>query len=107
MKPKKCSKPPPREGQALKGPIGLVSQTGTSWHLPNCAVEKPFSFRSRPATRAALLSGRNHHSVGMGGITEIATSAPGYNSVRPNTAAPVPPGDPVQIRASALYRRTR
>ena len=25
-------------------------------------------------TRAALLSGRNHHSVGMGGITEIATS---------------------------------
>ena len=31
-------------------------------------------------TRAALLSGRNHHAVGMGGITEIATSAPGYNS---------------------------
>src|SRR5687767_15311671 len=24
-------------------------------------------------TRAALLTGRNHHSVGMGGITEIAT----------------------------------
>jgi arylsulfatase A-like enzyme len=40
-------------------------------------------------TRAALLSGRNHHSVGMGGITEIATAAPGYNSVRPNTAAPL------------------
>jgi arylsulfatase A-like enzyme len=27
-------------------------------------------------TRQALLTGRNHHSVGMGGITEIATSAP-------------------------------
>ena len=40
-------------------------------------------------TRAAMLSGRNHHSVGMGGITEIATSAPGYNSLRPNTAAPL------------------
>jgi arylsulfatase A-like enzyme len=40
-------------------------------------------------TRAALLSGRNHHAVGMGGVTEIATSAPGYNSVRPNTAAPL------------------
>jgi arylsulfatase A-like enzyme len=40
-------------------------------------------------TRQALLTGRNHHSVGMGGITEIATSAPGYNSVRPNTAAPL------------------
>jgi arylsulfatase len=40
-------------------------------------------------TRQALLTGRNHHTVGMGGITEIATGAPGYNSIRPNTAAPV------------------
>lgn len=40
-------------------------------------------------TRAALLSGRNHHTVGMGGITEIATSAPGYNSLRPNNCAPL------------------
>jgi arylsulfatase len=40
-------------------------------------------------SRQALLTGRNHHSVGMGGITEIATSAPGYNSMRPNTAAPI------------------
>ncbi len=40
-------------------------------------------------TRQALLTGRNHHTVGMGGITEIATSAPGYNSVRPNSCAPV------------------
>jgi len=39
-------------------------------------------------TRAALLTGRNHHSVGMGGITEIATSAPGYNSLRPRSKAP-------------------
>src|SRR2546423_9486208 len=31
-------------------------------------------------TRAALMTGRNHHSVGMGGITEMATSAPGYTS---------------------------
>ena len=40
-------------------------------------------------TRQALLTGRNHHAVGMGGITEIATSAPGYNSIRPNSAAPL------------------
>src|SRR4051794_16716281 len=40
-------------------------------------------------TRAALLSGRNHHTVGMGAITEIATSAPGQSSVRPNTCAPL------------------
>lgn len=38
-------------------------------------------------TRAALLSGRNHHTVGMGSITEFATSAPGQNSIRPNTCA--------------------
>ena len=40
-------------------------------------------------TRQALLTGRNHHSVAMGGITEIATSAPGYSSVRPKSAAPL------------------
>ena len=40
-------------------------------------------------TRAALLSGRNHHSVGMGSITELATSAPGQSSIRPNTCAPL------------------
>ncbi len=40
-------------------------------------------------TRAALLTGRNHHSVGMGVITELATSAPGYSSIRPNTCAPL------------------
>ncbi len=40
-------------------------------------------------TRAALLSGRNHHTVGMGSITELATSAPGQNSIRPNTCAPL------------------
>ena len=38
-------------------------------------------------TRQALLTGRNHHSVGMAGVTEIATSAPGYNSLCPNTKA--------------------
>jgi len=32
-------------------------------------------------SRAALLSGRNHHQVGMGGITEGATGFPGYNSI--------------------------
>ena len=40
-------------------------------------------------SRAALLGGRNHHSLGMGGITEIATSAPGYSSMRPRNKAPI------------------
>src|SRR6476469_7933088 len=41
-------------------------------------------------TRQALLTGRNHHSVGMGAITELATSAPGYSSVLPKNKAPLP-----------------
>ena len=40
-------------------------------------------------TRQALLTGRNHHAVGMGGITEIASGSPGYCSVLPNTASPI------------------
>jgi arylsulfatase A-like enzyme len=40
-------------------------------------------------TRQALLTGRNHHTVGMGGITEIASGSPGYNSILPNTCAPL------------------
>lgn len=40
-------------------------------------------------TRAALLTGRNHHSVGMGAITEMATSAPGNSSIRPKSKAPL------------------
>jgi arylsulfatase A-like enzyme len=34
-------------------------------------------------TRAALITGRNHHSAGFGVITEAATGFPGYNSVIP------------------------
>jgi arylsulfatase len=40
-------------------------------------------------SRQALLTGRNHHSCGMGCITEIATGAPGYSSVLPNTISPL------------------
>lgn len=40
-------------------------------------------------TRQALLTGRNHHSVGMGGTTEMATAAPGYNGFRPQSAATI------------------
>jgi len=32
-------------------------------------------------TRAALITGRNHHSVGYGVIGELSTGYPGYNSV--------------------------
>jgi arylsulfatase A-like enzyme len=32
-------------------------------------------------TRAALITGRNHHSVGFGVIAEQSTGFPGYNSI--------------------------
>jgi arylsulfatase A-like enzyme len=32
-------------------------------------------------TRAALITGRNHHSVGFGVVTEQSTGYPGYNSI--------------------------
>jgi arylsulfatase A-like enzyme len=41
-------------------------------------------------TRAALLTGRNHHSVGAGVIMERATGFPGYNGRLPHDSAMVP-----------------
>jgi arylsulfatase len=38
-------------------------------------------------TRAALLTGRNHHSVGMGVVTDFASTAPGYTGIRPDDSA--------------------
>jgi arylsulfatase len=40
-------------------------------------------------TRQALLTGRNHHSAGMGNITEVASGAPGYSSLLPNSMSPL------------------
>src|SRR5512137_2546445 len=43
----------------------------TQFH--SCALCSP--------TRAALITGRNHHSVGFGQVSEFATGYPGYDSV--------------------------
>jgi arylsulfatase len=40
-------------------------------------------------TRAALLTGRNHHSVGTGVVVDQATGYPGYNSVIPRDAVAI------------------
>lgn len=40
-------------------------------------------------TRAALITGRNHHSVASGVITEFATGYPGYDSLVPKSAGSV------------------
>ena len=77
--------------------FGTTSAFGGPCHTPN--IEKVASAGLKytrfhttalcSPTRQALLTGRNHHTVGMGGITEIATSAPGYNSILPNTVSPI------------------
>jgi len=40
-------------------------------------------------TRAALKSGRNHHQVNMGFITEMATGMPGNTGQVPSSTAPL------------------
>lgn len=40
-------------------------------------------------TRAALLTGRNHHSVNTGVVEELATGFPGYTTILPKSAATV------------------
>ena len=41
-------------------------------------------------TRAALLTGRNHHRVGMGGVAEFPGPYPGYTGQLPRSCAPFP-----------------
>ena len=41
-------------------------------------------------TRAALLTGRNHHRVGMGGIAEFPAPFPGYTGTRPRSCTALP-----------------
>ena len=40
-------------------------------------------------TRAALLTGRNHHQSGFGTITELSTGYPGYNSIWPRSSGTI------------------
>jgi arylsulfatase len=40
-------------------------------------------------TRAALITGRNHHQVGSGVITELSTGFPGYNAIIPQDSATI------------------
>ena len=40
-------------------------------------------------TRAAMLTGRNHHAVGNGIVANLSTGFPGYNNLMPRSAATV------------------
>jgi len=50
---------------------------------------RTFSTALCSPTRAALITGRNHHSVGFGVISEQSTGYPGYNSVIPKDKATI------------------
>jgi arylsulfatase A-like enzyme len=41
-------------------------------------------------TRAALLTGRNHHMANVGAVMDVATAFPGNTGVRPNSIATLP-----------------
>jgi arylsulfatase A-like enzyme len=49
-------------------------------------------------TRAALLTGRNHHAVGFGSVADLARDEPGYNSIIPKSAGTV-----AQVLSAAGY----
>ncbi len=40
-------------------------------------------------TRATLLTGRNHHAVSTGAVTDMATGFPGYNGIMPKEKATI------------------
>jgi arylsulfatase len=77
--------------------FGQSSAFGGPVHMPTCERLANGGLRYNQfhttalcsPTRAALLSGRNHHMNNMGSITETATAFPGQTGQRPNNVTPV------------------
>ncbi len=75
------------QSSAFGGPIHMPTVEGLAKgglrfnHFHTTALCSP--------TRAALLSGRNHHVCNMGSITETATAFPGQTGQRPDSVAPL------------------
>jgi len=79
-----------KASSASEAALTLTPCPTTGWNrLPGERATAGAGVAVRPAARLALLTGRNHHSVGMGPVSDMATPAPGYTSKRPNTAATV------------------
>ena len=70
-------------GGAIETPnLTRLAQQGLQYnHFHTTALCSP--------TRAALLTGRNHHAVGTGVVSELATGYPGYTTILPRSAATV------------------
>ena len=71
-------------GGGIRTPtLSRVAQNGLAYnHFHVTAVCSP--------TRAALLTGRNHHRVGFGSVCEFPGPFPGYSTVKPRSCASLP-----------------
>ena len=71
------------QGYGVSGTFGGVIPTPALDRIAKAGIRYT-NFHSTSLcspTRAALITGRNHHSVGFGVITEISTGYPGYDSI--------------------------
>jgi len=71
------------QGYGVSGTFGGVIPTPAMDRIANAGLRYT-QFHSTALcspTRAALITGRNHHSVGFGVIGEMSTGFPGYDSV--------------------------
>ncbi|HTE94924.1 MAG TPA: sulfatase-like hydrolase/transferase, partial [Bradyrhizobium sp.] len=71
------------QGYGVSGTFGGVIPTPAMDRVANAGLRYT-QFHSTALcspTRAALITGRNHHSVGFGVIGELSTGYPGYDSV--------------------------
>jgi arylsulfatase len=71
------------QGYGVSGTFGGVIPTPSMDRIANMGLRYT-QFHSTALcspTRAALITGRNHHSVGYGVIGELSTGYPGYDSV--------------------------
>jgi arylsulfatase A-like enzyme len=79
------------QGYGVSGTFGGVIPTPTLDRIAKAGLRYT-QFHSTALcspTRAALITGRNHHSVGFGVITEMSTGFPGYDSVIGKSSATI------------------
>ncbi len=78
-------------GFGVPSTFGGVVPTPTMDRIAQMGLRynRMFSTALCSPTRAALITGRNHHSAGFGVISEQSTGYPGYNSIIPKDKATI------------------
>ncbi|MGD8329601.1 MAG: arylsulfatase [Acidobacteriota bacterium] len=78
-------------GFGVPSTFGGVIPTPTMDRIANDGLRynRVYSTALCSPTRAALITGRNHHSAGFGVISEQSTGFPGYNSIIPEDKATI------------------